>query len=87
MLANLKQVDDNDDIMIITDTGTIIRIHADEISSIGRSTKGVIIMRTDDNAKIVTVSITPREDEEILEGEEAETEEAVEEEAAAEVQE
>ena len=78
MLANLKQVDDNDDIMIITDTGTIIRIHADEISSIGRSTKGVIIMRTDDNAKIVTVSITPREDEEIPEGEEAETEEAVE---------
>ena len=78
MLANLKQVDDNDDIMIITDTGTIIRIHADEISSIGRSTKGVIIMRTDDNAKIVTVSITPREDDEIPEGEEAETEEAVE---------
>ena len=86
MLANLKQVDDNDDIMIITDTGTIIRIHADEISSIGRSTKGVIIMRTDDNAKIVTVSITPREDEEIPEGEEAETEEAVEE-ATAEAQE
>ena len=78
MLANLKQVDDNDDIMIITDTGTILRIHVDEISSIGRSTKGVIIMRTDDNAKIVTVSITPREDEEIPEGEEAETEEAVE---------
>ena len=87
MLANLKQVDDNDDIMIITDTGTIIRIHADEISSIGRSTKGVIIMRTDDNAKIVTVSITPREDEEIPEGEEAETEEAVEEEATVEAQE
>ena len=80
MLANLKQVDDNDDIMIITDTGTIIRIHADEISSIGRSTKGIIIMRTDDNAKVVTVSVTPREeDEEVeeLEGE-VETAEAVE---------
>ena len=80
MLANLKQVDDNDDIMIITDTGTIIRIHADEISSIGRSTKGVIIMRTDDNAKVVTVSVTPREeDEEVEEIEgEVETAEAVE---------
>ena len=80
MLANLKQVDDNDDIMIITDTGTIIRIHADEISSIGRSTKGIIIMRTDDNAKVVTVSVTPREeDEEVEEIEgEVETAEAVE---------
>ncbi len=62
-LANLKQVSDAEDIMIITDTGTIIRIHADEISKIGRDTKGVIIMRTDDNAKVATVSITPRDDE------------------------
>lgn len=63
-LANLKQVSDAEDIMIITDTGTIIRIHADEISKIGRDTKGVIIMRTDDNAEVATVSVTPRDDEE-----------------------
>lgn len=63
-LANLKQVSDAEDIMIITDTGTIIRIHADEISKIGRDTKGVIIMRTDDNAQVATISVTPRDDEE-----------------------
>lgn len=63
LLASLKQVSDGDDIMLITDTGTIIRIHADEISKIGRDTQGVIIMRTDDNAKIATISITPREEE------------------------
>lgn len=73
-LANLKQVSDAEDIMIITDTGTIIRIHADEISKIGRDTKGVIIMRTDDNAKIATISITPRDDDEEEEGMEEGTE-------------
>lgn len=63
-LANLKQVSDAEDIMIITDTGTIIRIHADEISKIGRDTKGVIIMRTDEEARVATISITPRDDSE-----------------------
>ncbi len=63
-LANLKQVSDAEDVMIITDTGTIIRIHADEISKIGRDTKGVIIMRTDDNAQVATISVTPRDDDE-----------------------
>ena len=63
-LANLKQVSDDEDIMIITDTGTIIRIHADEISKIGRDTKGVIIMRTDEEARVATISITPRDDSE-----------------------
>ncbi len=72
-LAALKQVTDADDIMLITDTGTIIRIHADEISTIGRDTKGVIIMRTDDEAKVANVSITPRADDEEIDGEEGET--------------
>ena len=71
-LANLKQVVDGEDIMIITDTGTIIRIHADEISKIGRDTKGVIVMRTDDGAQVATISIAPREDDELPEGLEVE---------------
>ena len=58
--------------MIITDTGTIIRIHADEISKIGRDTKGVIVMRTDDGAQVATISIAPREDDELPEGLEVE---------------
>ena len=50
--------------MAITDNGTIIRIHANEISHIGRDTKGVHVMRTGES-KIVTVAITPAGEEEL----------------------
>jgi len=40
-LVNLKLVSDDNDIMIITTGGTIIRMHADSISQIGRATRGV----------------------------------------------
>ena len=57
-LANLKQVSDEEDVMCIADNGTIIRIHANEISRIGRDTKGVHIMRLN-SGKIATIAITP----------------------------
>ena len=63
MLVNMKLVTAEDDAMMITETGTIIRINAAEISKIGRDTQGVIIMRTDDG-EIATVSVTPASDEE-----------------------
>ena len=63
-LATLKQVSEDEDIMAITDNGTIIRIHANEISHIGRDTKGVHVMRTGES-KIVTVAITPAGEEEL----------------------
>ena len=44
-IVNLKLVTPDDDIMIISDNGTIIRINASEISKIGRSTQGVRVMR------------------------------------------
>ncbi len=59
LLVNMKLVLPEEDVMMITDNGTIIRMAAKEISKIGRDTKGVIVMRTDDNCEIVTVSITP----------------------------
>ena len=68
LLVNMKLVTENDDAMMITENGTVIRIAASDISKIGRDTQGVIIMRLD-NGEIATVSITPKsEDEE--EGEE-----------------
>ena len=63
-LVNLKQVGDNDDIMIICDDGQIIRINASEINVIGRNTKGVRIMKMRKNGKIIAVAITPSEEEE-----------------------
>ncbi|MBE7088282.1 MAG: DNA gyrase subunit A [Clostridiales bacterium] len=62
-LVNLKQVTDEDDVMIISDTGTIIRMHCDSISKIGRNTKGVRLMRLKEGV-VATVAITEREDEE-----------------------
>ena len=61
-LVSLKPVTDEDDIMIITMGGTIIRMHADTISCIGRSTRGVRVMNVKDST-IATVDITERDDE------------------------
>ncbi len=61
-LVNLKQVTDDDDIMIISDGGTIIRMHCSDISTIGRATKGVRLMRLKDG-KVATVAVTERDDE------------------------
>ncbi len=60
-LINLKQVGDDDDIMLIGDNGQIIRIDSNEINTIGRNTKGVRVMRLRDDTKIVSVAITPSE--------------------------
>lgn len=69
-LVNMKLVLPEEDAMMITENGTIIRTNAGEISKIGRDTQGVIIMRLDEG-RISTVSITPASDEE-EEGEEGE---------------
>ena len=57
-LINLKQVTDDDDIMLIADDGVIIRVESSEISKIGRNTKGVRIMKLKEGAKIVCVAVT-----------------------------
>ena len=62
-LVNLKLVGEDEDVMAIADNGTIIRIHANEISKIGRDTQGVRVMRLTD-AKVACVAITPAGDEE-----------------------
>lgn len=64
-VVNLKLVDpQNDDIMIISDNGTIIRIMAAEISKIGRNTQGVKVMRMKDNtSKVVAFTVVPHEDQ------------------------
>ncbi len=61
-LVNMKLVTDDNDIMIITTGGTIIRMHADTISCIGRSTRGVRVMNVKDS-EVATVDVTERDDE------------------------
>ena len=61
-LVNMKLVSDEDDIMIITTGGTIIRMHADTISKIGRTTRGVRVMNVKDSL-VATVDVTERDDE------------------------
>ena len=61
-LVNMKLVTDENDIMIITTGGTIIRMHADTISRIGRSTRGVRVMSVRDS-EVATVDVTERDDE------------------------
>ena len=53
-VVGIKLVDEADDIMLITDTGTIIRINVSEISVLGRSTQGVTLMRTNEG-KVVSI--------------------------------
>ena len=61
-LINLKQVTDDDDIMIISEGGTIIRMHCSSISTIGRASRGVRLMRLKDGL-VATVAVTERDDE------------------------
>ncbi len=61
-LASLKLISQDEDIMIITNNGTIIRVAAEDISKIGRDTQGVRIMRIDDST-VKKIAITPKNDD------------------------
>ena len=63
LLVNMKLVGENDDIILIADNGTMIRIRASQVSSIGRNTKGVTIMKLKGEAKVVAMAITMHDDE------------------------
>ena len=72
-LAGLMTVKGDEDLMIITDTGVMIRTNVANISQTGRSTMGVKVMRLDQDAKIVTfTTVAAAEKEEV--GAENETE-------------
>ena len=72
-LAGLMTVEGDEDLMIITDTGVMIRTNVANISQTGRSTMGVKVMRLDQDAKIVTfTTVAAAEKEEV--GTENETE-------------
>lgn len=63
-VIGIGTVTDKDDIMLITSEGVVIRTNAEGISSMGRSTMGVRLMRLDEGVKVVSIARTEREDEE-----------------------
>jgi len=65
------QVEDSDEIMLITDNGTLVRTRVNEVSVIGRNTQGVRIIRTSEDEHVVALQRIDEieEDESIIEGE------------------
>ena len=61
-IVGVRIATEDDDVMLITDTGTIIRISVKDISILGRSTMGVTLMRTNDGGKVVSIETTPNEE-------------------------
>ena len=66
-IVGIRIANEEDDVMMITDTGTVIRIKAKEISVLGRNTQGVTLMRTNDGGKVVSIETINEETEDIEE--------------------
>ena len=64
-IVGIRITNEDEDVMMITDTGTVIRIKSNEISVLGRNTQGVTLMRTNDGGKVVSIE-TINEDPENL---------------------
>ena len=62
-LIGIRIATDNEDVMLITEKGTIIRLKVKDINILGRSTQGVTLMRTDEG-KVVSIETTETEEEE-----------------------
>ncbi len=62
-MVSLQTVRGDEDLMVITDKGMIIRTHLDQILTIGRDTQGVCIIKLNDGDTVSTIAIVPRSDE------------------------
>jgi DNA gyrase subunit A len=63
-VVSTLQVTEESDVMIITEHGKVIRVHANEIREAGRSTQGVRLLRLDDDDSIAAAAVLQEEDEE-----------------------
>ncbi|EOL50874.1 DNA gyrase subunit A [Enterococcus caccae] len=66
-LAGLTTVRGDEDILVITNKGVIIRFNVDSVSQTGRATLGVRLMRMEEDAKVVTMAVVEPEPEEVIE--------------------
>ncbi len=63
-IVGIKVVNGDEDVMLVTDTGTIIRLRVADISILSRSTQGVTLMRTNDGKVVSITTLEPEEDKE-----------------------
>ena len=63
-IVGIRIANGDEDVMMITDKGTIIRLKVSEVSVLGRSTQGVTLMRTNDGGKVVSIEIIEPEERE-----------------------
>ena len=54
-IVGIRIATEEDDVMLITDTGVIIRLSVKDVSVLGRATQGVTLMRTNNNGKVVSI--------------------------------
>ena len=62
-VAGISVLSEDKDVMIITSDGIIIRCSTDEISKFQRATQGVKVMRLTDEVKVVSITISDKEEE------------------------
>ena len=62
-IVGIRIATGEEDVMLITDKGTIIRLKVEDISVLGRSTQGVTLMRTNDGGKVVSIELINSENE------------------------
>ncbi len=65
-LVGAVQVFDGDELMLISNQGTLVRTRADEISIVGRNTQGVRVIRTKEGESLVSVERIEEPEEEML---------------------
>ncbi|WP_273402377.1 DNA topoisomerase (ATP-hydrolyzing) subunit A [Actinobacillus porcinus] len=66
------QVEDNDQIMLITDAGTLVRTRVNEVSIVGRNTQGVRLIRTAEDEHVVSLERVAEPEDDEFEGESSE---------------
>ncbi len=75
-LIGMTAVSDNEDVMLITSEGIVIRMHTDEISTYSRQTQGVRLMRLDEGVSVVSLALTERDNDEETDAEETDAEQS-----------
>ena len=72
-VADVKVVDETDDLLVISDDGTIIRMDCGSISLYGRATQGVRLMRVAEGSRVISVARTEKEETSAEEDDDSET--------------
>ena len=63
MMVALRTISNLEDVLIITNSGIIIRIYSEQISNLGRNTQGVRLINLKDGQKVSTISLVDHEDD------------------------